>query len=326
MLVDPPAPLPPGVTEREVSFKTVDGLTLPGTLALPATTPGAGKPPVAVLEQGSGVQDRDATIGQNKFFQQLAYGFAARGVATIRYDRRAKVDRQNFMAHADLDHEVVLDAGAALAFAQTVVDTDPARVFYVGHSLGAELGPDVVLLRLSQKPNSVRGLVLLSGIARSPDAVVDEQIATLGARQGGTPEMIAALRAQWAAVWAEARDPKTPNNKPLGLGSKLPATYWRDWLRRDPVASMHKLALPMLVTRGAKDANATHADFELLSVAATTPGSKAREFPGLNHIYLPIAGEANGVDVTTAGTVSPEFLDLVAGWIRQTAGPVSPRP
>src|SRR5665213_911675 len=127
----------PGVTESGISFATTDGLTLPGTLTLPPVPPPDPKhpekpvprPPIAVLVQGSGVQDRDATIGGNKFFQQLAWGLAARGVATLRYDRRPKVDIANFYRHADLDHEVVLDAASALAFVQTLPSVDPARVF-----------------------------------------------------------------------------------------------------------------------------------------------------------------------------------------------------
>jgi uncharacterized protein len=321
--------VPAGVTESPVSFITADGLALPGTLTLPpAPLPPdpkkpAPKPPVAVLEQGSGVQDRDATVGANKFFQQLAWGLAERGVATLRYDRRAKVDMENFIQHADLDHEVVLDAAAALAFAQALPQVDPARVFLVGHSLGAQLAPDTVALRLSQQAGSVRGMALLSGIARPIDQVLDEQIRTLGKTQGGTPEQIDQVAKHWADVWAQAKDPATPADRRIGVGASLPVTYWRDWLRRDPVATMRTLAVPALVTRGTKDVNSTHADFELLKAAATAPGSEAREFTGLNHLYIPLAGEPNGGDVFTPGKVSPEFMDTLAAWLLHTGAPKS---
>jgi hypothetical protein len=103
----------------------------------------------------------------------------------------------------------------------------------------------------------------------------------------------------------------------------LPVTYWRDWLRRDPVATMHTLAVPALVTRGTKDVNSTHADFELLKAAATAPGSESREFLGLNHLYIPLAGEPNGGDVFTPGSVSPEFMDYLAAWLLHTGAPKS---
>ncbi|HEY5329077.1 MAG TPA: alpha/beta fold hydrolase [Acidobacteriaceae bacterium] len=319
----------PGVTESAVSFATNDGLTLPGTLTLPPVPPPDPKhpekpvprPPIAVLVQGSGVQDRDATIGGNKFFQQLAWGLAARGVATLRYDRRPKVDIANFYRHADLDHEVVLDAASALAFVQTLPGVDPARVFLVGHSLGAQLAPDTVALRLSQRPGSVAGMVLLSGVARPIDQAIDEQVRTFGKNQGASPEQIASIAKMWSDVWAQARDPKVPDDQRIGVGASLPASYWRDWLRRDPVATMHTLSVPTLVTRGTKDVNSTHADFDLLKAAAAAWGSDAREFAGLNHLYMPIEGESNGADVLKPGKVSAEFLDYLAGWLNRTGAP-----
>jgi len=119
--------LPSGAVEWQITFAAAEGLTLPGTLTLPAVDLKQAKPPLAVLEQGSGVQDRDGTAGPNKIQQQLAWGLAARGIATLRYDRRAKVAPQTFAVHPDLDHEVVLDAIAALAWAGTVPDTDSHR-------------------------------------------------------------------------------------------------------------------------------------------------------------------------------------------------------
>jgi len=282
---------------------------------VPALTKTSPKPPIAVLVAGSGVQDRDGTVGPNKFLQQIAWGLAQHGVASLRYDRRAKFAMASFMAHPDLDHEVVIDAANALAYAATVPEVDSHEVFLVGHSLGAQLAPDIVAMRLKQEPGSVRGMALLSGVARPIDVVIDEQIRTLGANQGGTPEQIAPFVAQWDEVWKAAKDPATSNDEPIGVGVKLPAGYWRDWLKRDPVATMKTLHVAVLVTRGIKDVNSLHEDFVLLSV----PGATAEEFPGLNHIYMPISGVANGADVMRPGTVSPQLLDKLAGWIAATA-------
>src|SRR5580658_5507827 len=108
----PTASLPVGFTERDVTFPT-DGLIAPGTLTLPVVSKTSPKPPIIVLVGGSGVQDRDETVGPNKFLQQVARGLAQRGVASLRYDRRAKFNLASFMAHPDLDHEVVIDAANA---------------------------------------------------------------------------------------------------------------------------------------------------------------------------------------------------------------------
>ena len=311
--------LPAGATERTITFPAAEGLTLPGTLTLPA--PDAqhphNKPPLAVLEQGSGVQDRDATIGPNKLFQQLTWGLAARGIASLRYDRRAKVAMDSFLAHPDLDHEVVLDAVAALAWASAQPDTDPHRLFLIGHSLGAQLAPDIVAARLRQTPGSVAGLALLAGIARPIDQVMHDQMATLGTAQGGTPEQIAHLQAQYDTIWATARDPGVADKTPSALGGGITVGYMRDWIRRDPATVLAKLQLPAFIARGTKDLNTTHGDFVLLKAAATAPGSEALEFPDLSHLFIPIAGQPTGRDTAAPGTISPLLLDALARWLLQ---------
>jgi len=310
----PVSSVPVGVTERDVTFPT-DGLSAPGTVTLPALTKTSPKPPIVVLVGGSGVQDRDETVGPNKFLQQVAWGLAQRGVASLRYDRRPKFDMASFMEHPDLDHEVVIDAANALAYAATVSEIDSHAVFLVGHSLGAQLAPDIVAMRLKQTPDSVRGMALLSGVGRPIDVVIDQQIRTLGAAQGGSPEQIDQAVTALDEFWQMAKDPATSNDEPIGVGVQLPATYWRDWLKRDPLATMKTLHVEVFVARGANDVNSTHEDFVLL--AAGHPN--AAEFAGLNHIYMPISGDSDGTDVMQPGTVSKEFLDKLAGWVKASS-------
>ena len=299
------------IVEREIQFPS-DGLLAPGTLALPAHR--SGRIPVLVMVQGSGIQDRDATIGPNKLFQQMAIDFAERGIATLRYDRRPKFALNNFLQHPDLDHEVVIDAASALAYCETIPEVDPRAIYLLGHSLGAELAPDIVKRRLGQFPDSVRGMIMMSGIAQPLDQAMLEQIRMLGRAQGGTPEQIDEIVAAWATVFRAAKDPLTPDAEPLGVGTKIAAGYWRDWLKRDPVTTMATLQVPALVLRGENDNNTSHADFEALSKAATTPGSASREFPGLNHEYQ--VGIGNGTEIMQPAEVSLAPVDAIAAWVK----------
>jgi fermentation-respiration switch protein FrsA (DUF1100 family) len=299
------------IIEREVQFPT-DGLMAPGTLALPPHS--IRRIPIVVMVQGSGVQDRDSTIGPNKIFQQLAIGLAERGIASLRYDRRPKFASASFLAHPDLDHEVVIDAASALAFCETLPEVDPRNIYLLGHSLGAELAPDIVLRRITQMPNSVKGMILMSGIGRPIDTVMIEQIRTLGKAQGATPDQMAPILSAWNAVFAAAKDPKTPDSEPLGVGTKIAASYWRDWLHRDPIATMAHLHVPTLVLRGENDHNATHADFEALIQAATAPASASREFPGLNHEYQ--VGTGDGTEVMRPAQVADAPIETIAEWIK----------
>ncbi len=309
---------PNGAIEQQISFPAAEGLTLPGTLTLPTADPKhASRPPLAVLKQGSGVQDRDGTAGPNKIQQQLAWGLAARGIATLRYDRRAKIARESFSVHPDLDHEVVLDAIAALSWAASVLQTDSHRIFFIGHSLGAQLGPDIVAARLRQAPGSVAGLVLLAGIARPIDQVMREQVADLGIAQGGTPAQIATIQAKYDAIWAQVRDPEVNDGTPAGLKGGVTIGYLRDWLRWNPAAQLKTLTIPCFVARGTKDLNTTQQDFSLLKAAATSPGSEAMEFPGLSHAFIPVAGQPNGHEAIAGRNDQPPASGCVGKMVDQ---------
>ncbi len=307
------ATVPPHVIEREITFPT-DGLTAPGTLTMPESASPTARVPIAVLVQGSGVQDRDETVGRNRVFQQLAWALAERGIATVRYDRRPKFALENFQQHEDLDHEVVIDAANALAFASAVPQGNPTQVFLIGHSLGAQLGPYIVERRLAQKPGSVRGMVLLAGIETPIDQTMLRQIAEMGHAQGATDDTLKPILADWQEVFAKARDPKVPDSQPLGVGVQLPATYWRDWMRRDPAKVMREHPVPTLVLRGDLDINTTHADYTaLLEAAKRDLCSEGQEFPGLNHVFMPNRNELE------AGQISPAVEDTIATWIHHSA-------
>ena len=64
------------VVEQQVAFRSLDGLTLRGTLAVPGEAPSA----IAVLVHGGGV-----TREEGGFFTRLAAALAAAGVASLRF-------------------------------------------------------------------------------------------------------------------------------------------------------------------------------------------------------------------------------------------------
>ncbi len=109
-------------SERDV---TVDagGWPLPGVLAIPN---GAGPHPVVVLVHGSGPGDRDATLGPNKPFRDLALGLASRGVAVLRYDKRTRTHgaRLAGLTPFTVKEEVVDDVVTAVKLLRTVADID----------------------------------------------------------------------------------------------------------------------------------------------------------------------------------------------------------
>ncbi len=297
-----PAPVqrPAGVTEREVTFKTIDGAPYPGVLCLPAVSPA----PVVVLVHGSGPQDRDETIGPNKPFRDLAWGLAERGIATLRYDKRTQAFPKSYKG--TLDSESIDDAVDAVAFLRTVQGVDATKVFMLGHSLGGL----AVLYAAERVP--VKGLVLMAAPGRPMDEVIRDQVRTLNASLGEakvaeTLKLQDEIMGKVRAGTATAQD----------LQGQPPGAI-RDMIIRDPIAELKKTTVPILVLKGGKDAQVFQADFEALqAVAASRPGSETRLFPDLTHIFTPTEGPAEFRAIFQPARVAAQVIDTIAGWIKK---------
>jgi uncharacterized protein len=304
---------PGAVDERNVAF-TSDGLKFPAILALPRTAKGPA--PVIVLVQGSGPHDADETIGPIKPFRDLAWGLAADGIATLRYEKRTHLAPETFRPHPDLDHEVTIDAVAALAFASAQPEVDPRRVFLLGHSLGGTMAPVIAADRLQQAPGSVRGIIFLAGGALGIEETLQRQLLAQAKRQGADQSQLDAIQKQWQGIFQTVNDPTTSADEMVGTPPlRLPEGYWRSWIGQNPAAELSKLGLPALVLRGTKDIQVSEEDFQALATANTAPGGENKQIEGLNHLMMAVAGESTGQEYFQPAHLSPEVIRVIADWI-----------
>jgi uncharacterized protein len=290
---------PEGVTERDVTFKSIDGAPFPAVLCRPT---GSSPAPLVVMIQGSGPQDRDETVGPNKPFRDIAWGLAERGVATLRYDKRTRAFPKSYKG--SLESESIDDAVDAVAFARTLDGIDTSRLFVLGHSLGGLAAIYVV----QRAP--VAGLILMASPGRPMDQVIRDQVRTLNAPLGDA-KLAEVLKMQddiMGKVRAGTATPQDLQGQPIGA--------IRDLIVRDPIAELKKSTVPLLVLKGAKDAQVFQADFDALeAVAASRPGSAARLFPDLTHIFTPTSGAAAVSAIYDPARVPPAVLTLIAGWV-----------
>ena len=302
-----PAKVPPpaGVTEREVNFASA-GLEFPATLTLPANA--SGKLSVIVLVHGSGAHDRDETIAENKPFRDLAWGLAQQGVATLRYDKRAFLYPEK--AGVTLDSQVIADAAAAIQFAGMQPGVDAKRVFLLGHSLGGALAPYIA------ERTPVHGMIMMAAPARGLNEVIKDQIRGIMKAQGKSDEEIAKAVAEQERIGQQVLAGKATD---ADLHGAIPAPLFKDMLSRDPAGELQKVNVPVLVLQGGKDAQVFQSDFDALrEIAAKKPGSDAKLFPNLNHLFMPVEGKADVSDVFKPGHVAPEVIDAIATWVKKT--------
>ena len=328
-----PAPAPaPVAWSADVRAETLTtgaaGWPLPATLLVPTTV---ARPPVVVFVHGSGPNDRDETIGPNAPFRDLASGLAARGIASLRYEKRTRALGVRFAAETPdwtVNDEVVDDAVAAVALVAARDDLGP--VFVVGHSLGALMTPRIAAVAAA-KDLPIAGVVLLAApLTPLYDIAVDQYtfLSTLPAPTA-TQAMVDDIRASRANLLrlldlrkSRPRDASlvaAAATLPLPLG--MPASAWIDLARYDPAAVLRGLPrLPALLVFGGRDYQVPVAE-----KARWEAGLQRRAdtdlvvFPTINHLLIEGDGPMGPDEYARAGHVSAALIDRIAGWIANGA-------
>jgi dienelactone hydrolase len=285
---------------------------LPGTLTLPV---GPGPFPAVVFVHGSGSHDRDESIGPNKPFRDLAGGLASQGVAVLRYEKRtrqhgAKLTKETITVR----DEVLDDALAAVALLRQTKGIDPARVFVLGHSLGATMAP-----KLATLDPQLAGIVVMAGAARPIEDLIVEQMTYIAGLKG---EPNAESKAKLAKVQEQAarvKDPKlSPDTPAAELPLGVPAAYWLSFRGYDPAAVAAALKVPVLVLHGDRDYQVTSADFELWRKAlADKPTARLKRYSNLNHLFMDGTGKATPDEYQKEGHVAENVVEEIAGWVRK---------
>ncbi len=309
----PPAYADPATfTETEITV-TTGQWQLPGTLTMPN---GAGPFPGVVLVHGSGPNDRDETLGPNKPFKDLAWGLATQGIAVLRYEKRTKHYQTEMAAETGftVDHETVDDAASALNLLRATQGIDPARVFVLGHSLGAHLAPRIATKLTAGGGDGPSGLVMMAAPARDMLNLVVEQSEYLVNLDGQVTEteagQIAALQQQVSVI----RQGGLKAGE-AALGSYQ--AYWTDILGYDQVAAAKALSIPLLLLQGERDYQVTMTDYALWDEEiGGRPNVTMKSYPGLNHLFARGEGKPDPAEYENPGNVEKEVIDDVARWIK----------
>jgi alpha-beta hydrolase superfamily lysophospholipase len=297
---------PSRLTERDVVVGE-GPLAVPGTLTLPR---GRGPFPGAVLLAGGGPFDRDGAAGPLKPLKDLAWGLAAQGIATIRFD---KVNFAHPAAVAaspgfTMTDEYVPHALAALRLLRGEISVSE-RLFVIGHSMGGKVAPRVALA-----DPSVAGLVLLAADAEPMQRSAVRVVRYLASLHLVPAEVVEMMERQADLVESPNLAPTTPGAElPLGY----PGAYWLDQRDYDPVAAAAALAVPMLILQGGRDYQVT-VDDDLARWRAGVgerDGVRVRVFERDNHMFAPGDGPSTPAEYAVPAHVDAEVVAEVAAWI-----------
>ncbi len=301
--------------EEDVRFES-DTILLAGTLTIPR---GKGPFPAVVTISGSGGQDRDENTpgpGGLKLgiFRVIADTLTRRGVAVLRYDDRGVAESSGNLATAGLS-DLVADVEAAVNYLRSRTEVDGDRVALVGHSEGGTIAPIV-----AAEDSKIAAIVLMAGTAAPIDSVIVQQTVNATREAGGDSVEIAEARAgmeKLAAAIREGRDVEQ-----LDIPDQLKRLGQSKWLREhidhDPVATLQRVEVPVLIVNGGLDVQVGPEHAYRLGAALEAVGHtdyEVKVYPALNHLFVESRGEGIAEYADPDAKVDTEFLADLADWL-----------
>jgi pimeloyl-ACP methyl ester carboxylesterase len=268
----------------------------------------AGKATATVLIiPGSGPTDRD---GNNPLgvtaapYRLLADALAAKGVATVRIDKRGMFgSKAAGDPNAVTIGAYVADTAAWVAAARQA--TGAKCVWLAGHSEGG-----LVALASAHQPG-VCGLVLIAAPGRPLDVIIRDQVAANSANTPIAGQVDTALTALKAGKHVDVAAMHPVLAK--GLFNPKVQDFLIDAFRYDPAALAKGASVPVLIVQGENDIQVSRGDAERL--AAAQPKAKLVVVPGMNHVLklAPAERKAN------AATYADPSLPLAPGLVEAIA-------
>ncbi|MBC7486128.1 MAG: DUF3887 domain-containing protein [Cytophagaceae bacterium] len=284
--------------EQAVSIKTKDNLKLPASFVVPKQKK---KFPIVIFIHGSGPSDKDETVGPTKIFRDMAVGLAKQGIASLRFDKRTKVNPEQFITNNNFtaDDEVINDAIDALKFAKKLEGVDSNSIYIIGHSLGGMLAP-----KINERYPALRGIILMAANARPLQDLIVEQVTYINSLDGLTDNETLQISQLTAQLEITKDASKIISHTVLGL----PASYWIDLNNYNQVKVAEKLTNKMLVLQGERDYQVTMEDFKIWKESlAMKENVSVKSYPALNHLFIEGIGKSIPAEYKKAGNV-PEYV------------------
>ena len=281
---------------------------LKGTLLSPPSKPTA----VVLIIPGSGPTDRD---GNNPMgvkastYRLLAQGLAAKGVATLRIDKRgmyasaAAVKDGNAVTIGDYVDDV-------RAWVKVLAnETHAPCVWVLGHSEGGL----VALASAGDVPGEC-GLVLVSAPGRPMGEILREQ---LKANPANAPLLDQALPAIDALEQGHRVDVKDMNPALMRLFHPSVQGYLIDAFSYDPAHLVAGVSKPVLVIQGQRDLQVGEGDARLLKQA--NPHASLVLLPDVNHVLKSVTSDDRRANLATYADpglpLAPGVIDAIADFL-----------
>ena len=293
---------------KDLNIKS-NNIELKGTLLNPEN---GNLKKLVIFVHGSGPNDRNETIFENKPFKDIAENLYTKGISSYRFDKRTLLNPESFNDKSTIDDEVTNDIINIVAYFKNDSQFSNYEIIVLGHSLGAYLLP-----RIANKSTQISKIILLAGNSRPLDKLIIEQYEYLY-KLTPTQELKDAsikVKEQIVVLNSKSFNLNTPKEK---LPFNLSAYYWQSVLKYNPIKEIQKVKIPILILQGERDYQVTMKDFELWKTSLKN-NKKANfiSYPKLNHLFISGDNQSEPKEYAIKGTVDGKVITDINYFINQ---------
>jgi dienelactone hydrolase len=277
------------VIEETATINPDSEYALEGTLLIPQ---GAQNPvPAAVLVHGSGQNDRDETIYNNKPFKDIAEYLASKGIAVLRYDKRTYIHATKMaqnISELTVKEETIDDAIAATDILKADKRFDPEKIFIIGHSMGGILAP-----RIDAEGGDYAGIIILAGSPRFYSEIYyDQYMAAVETLTGNEKQKALAQHEEIMNIFDSLDNMTDEEAKQIVIGGAT-GYYFKEWDAHPAADYLTELTKPIYILQGDKDFQ-VYPDKDYAAYQELLKGKDNVTFklyPGLNHFFMTSTGD-----------------------------------
>lgn len=292
--------------KRSVSIPS-PACELGGMVAVPDGASTDAPAPGVVFVHGTGPNDRHASVGPNRPFQDLAWGLASHGVATLRYDKRTYACDVSRSDGLGLDELTVGDAVTAIDVLREREDVGPVAV--VGHSQGGLAAP-----RIAKRADAA-GMAALAGPGGSLAELVPYQLRYLAEVDGEVTESERDRIEDAEAAVERIRSGDLGDDE---VALNFHASFWRDLEEYDQTAVAADLDVPRFLAFGGRDwqVPVERARPEWERALADVENATFRTYDDANHLFVPGEGTPTAAEYYQSGHVTESLVRDLGEWAR----------
>jgi uncharacterized protein len=280
--------------------------------------PVAVRGPVVLIIPGSGPTDRDGNNPAGVLaapYRLLAESLAARGVTTVRIDKRGLAGSASATpdGNAVTISDYVTDVHAWTAVIRQ--RTRASCVWLLGHSEGG-----LVALVAAKNQQDVCGLILVSAAGRPMGEVLREQLMANPANAPLLDRALPAIDALEAGKHVDTTNMPAPL---LRLFNPRVQGFLISAFSYDPAQLLAGFTKPVLILQGLRDIQVHEADARLLKGA--DPAAALVLLPDVNHVLKSVASDDVRANIATYGNsglpLAPGVTGAISGFLLANVGP-----